>query len=99
MRRRQFLTSIGAGVIPIAAPAIAQSRPEMTWRLAASWPKSLDTLYGACEVFARRVGEITDRRFQIQFSQRHLQIDNLISGPGQPCQKRPESPSFSTRTA
>ena len=66
MRRRQFLTSIGTGVIPIVAPAIAQSRPEMRWRLAASWPKSLDALYGACEVFARRVGEITDKRFQIQ---------------------------------
>jgi TRAP-type mannitol/chloroaromatic compound transport system substrate-binding protein len=40
--------------------------PEIKWRLAASWPKSLEALYGACEVFARRVGEITDNRFQIQ---------------------------------
>jgi TRAP-type mannitol/chloroaromatic compound transport system substrate-binding protein len=59
MKRRQFLASIG--VIPIAAPAIAQPLPEITWRLAASWPKSLDTLYGACEVFAKRVGEVVSR--------------------------------------
>src|SRR3989441_3718201 len=68
MKRRQFLTAIGAGAgaISIAMPAIAQSMPEIKWRLTASWPKSLDTLYGACEVFAKRVGEITDNRFQIQ---------------------------------
>jgi TRAP-type mannitol/chloroaromatic compound transport system substrate-binding protein len=66
MKRRQFLSSIGGSLIPIAAPAVAQSLPEMRWRLAASWPRSLDTLYGACEIFAKRVGEITDKRFQIQ---------------------------------
>jgi TRAP-type mannitol/chloroaromatic compound transport system substrate-binding protein len=66
MKRREFLTAIGAGTVPLAAPAIAQPLPQMTWRLAASWRKSLDTLYGACELFAKRVGEITDRRFQIQ---------------------------------
>src|SRR5271166_2375643 len=66
MKRRQFLASVGVGAIPIAAPAIAQPLPEIRWRLAASWPKSLDTLYGACEVFAKRVGDITDNRFQIQ---------------------------------
>jgi TRAP-type mannitol/chloroaromatic compound transport system substrate-binding protein len=62
------LTAIGAGAgaISIAMPAIAQSMPQIKWRLTASWPRSLDTLYGACEVFARRVGEITDNRFQIQ---------------------------------
>jgi TRAP-type mannitol/chloroaromatic compound transport system substrate-binding protein len=66
MKRRQFLASIGAGMVPLATPAIAQPLAQLTWRLAASWPKSLDTLYGACEVFARRVGEITDKRFQIE---------------------------------
>jgi len=68
MKRRQFLAAIGtgAGIVSIAKPAIAQSMPEIRWRLTASWPKSLDTLYGACEVFARRVREITDSRFQMQ---------------------------------
>jgi TRAP-type mannitol/chloroaromatic compound transport system substrate-binding protein len=68
MKRREFLKAAGVGLAAsaIAAPAIAQSSPEMRWRLAASWPKSLDTLYGGCEYFAKRVGEITDNRFQVQ---------------------------------
>src|SRR5205809_4390099 len=69
MKRRDFLkvTGIGAaGVATLAAPAIAQSMPELKWRLTASWPKSLDTLYGCAEHFAKRVGEITDNKFQIQ---------------------------------
>jgi TRAP-type mannitol/chloroaromatic compound transport system substrate-binding protein len=67
LQRRQFLSVIGVGAgASIANPAIAQSMPNIKWRLAVSWPKSLDTLYGACEVFAKRVAEITDNRFQIQ---------------------------------
>jgi len=68
MKRREFLKAAGVGIATstIAAPAIAQSMPELRWRLTASWPKSLDTLYGGCEYFARRIAEITDNRFQIQ---------------------------------
>jgi TRAP-type mannitol/chloroaromatic compound transport system substrate-binding protein len=40
--------------------------PEIKWRLAASWPKSLDTLYGACETLSKYVAEATDNKFQIQ---------------------------------
>jgi TRAP-type mannitol/chloroaromatic compound transport system substrate-binding protein len=68
MKRREFLKAAGVGVAgtTIAAPAIAQSMPEIKWRNTASWPKSLDTLYGGVEFFCKRVGEITDGRFQIQ---------------------------------
>jgi Bacterial extracellular solute-binding protein, family 7 len=68
MKRREFLKvgGIGLAASGVAAPAVAQSMPEVKWRLAASWPKSLDTLYGGCEYFCKRVAEITDRRFQIQ---------------------------------
>jgi len=47
-------------------PAIAQIAPELKWRLTSSFPKSLDTIYGAAEVFAKFVAEATDNRFQIQ---------------------------------
>jgi TRAP-type mannitol/chloroaromatic compound transport system substrate-binding protein len=64
VKRRQFLAAIGAGAV--AMPAVARAAPQMRWRMATSWPKSLDTLYGSCEVFAKRVAEITDNDFQIQ---------------------------------
>ena len=72
MQRRKFLRSAGAGggaVIAagtLAAPAIAQSMPELKWRLASSFPKSLDTLFGAGETFAKYIGEMTDNKFQIR---------------------------------
>jgi TRAP-type mannitol/chloroaromatic compound transport system substrate-binding protein len=68
MKRRDFLKVAGTGMAAstVAAPAIAQSTPTVRWRLAASWPRSLDTIYGACEIFAKYVSEVTDNKFQIQ---------------------------------
>ena len=68
MQRRSFLKHATAGVAAgaVAAPAIAQSLPSVQWRMATSWPKSLDTLYGGAELTCRRVGEITDGKFQIR---------------------------------
>src|SRR4030081_3955084 len=69
MNRRDFIkvTGIGAaGAATMAAPAIAQSMPEIKWRMTTSWPKSLDTLHGAAELMAKAVGEATDNKFQIQ---------------------------------
>ena len=68
MKRRQFLTAAGAGLAAgaIAGPAVAQSSPAVKWRLTSSYPRSLDTLYGAAEVFAKAVAEATDNKFQIQ---------------------------------
>ena len=68
MKRREFLKSagVGAAVVAVAAPAIAQSAPELKWRLTSSFPKSLDTIYGAAEVFSKAVAEATDNKFQIQ---------------------------------
>ena len=68
MKRRQFMKVAGTGVAAavIAKPAIAQSMPEIKWRLTSSFPKSLDTIYGTSEVFAKQVAEMTDNKFQIQ---------------------------------
>jgi TRAP-type mannitol/chloroaromatic compound transport system substrate-binding protein len=68
MKRRQFLKAAGAGLAAstVAAPAIAQSTPEIKWRLTSSFPKSLDTLYGGADLFSKMVAEATDNKFQIQ---------------------------------
>jgi TRAP-type mannitol/chloroaromatic compound transport system substrate-binding protein len=68
MKRRQFLQRAGltAASVAIAKPAIAQSMPQIKWRLTASWPKSIDILYGACEHLAKVVAELSDNRFIIQ---------------------------------
>ena len=68
MKRRAFLKQAAAGVAAgaVAAPAIAQSQPTVTWRMATSWPKSLDTLFGGAEHVGKRVAEMTDNKFQIR---------------------------------
>src|SRR4051812_48556388 len=68
MKRREFLTAISgaAAATAIAAPALAQAMPEIKWRLTTSFPKSLDPLHGAAEIFAKAVAEATDNKFQIQ---------------------------------
>ncbi len=68
MKRRDFLkvTATGAAAAAVASPAIAQSSPEIKWRLASSFPKSLDTIYGGAEVFSKHLAEATDNKFQVQ---------------------------------
>jgi TRAP-type mannitol/chloroaromatic compound transport system substrate-binding protein len=68
MKRRQFVQAAGVGIVAgaVAKPAIAQSAPEVKWRLTSGFPKSLDTIYGAAEVFSKYVSEATDGKFQVQ---------------------------------
>jgi len=68
MKRRDFLktAALGASAAAVAKPAIAQSMPDLKWRLTSSFPKSLDTIYGGAELFAKAVAEATDNKFQIQ---------------------------------
>jgi TRAP-type mannitol/chloroaromatic compound transport system substrate-binding protein len=68
MKRRAFLKKAAAGIAAgsVAAPAIVHAQQTITWRMATSWPKSLDTLFGGAERVAQRVGEMTEGKFQIR---------------------------------
>lgn len=68
MERRSFLKTAGAGLAAatLGAPAIVRAEPQVKWRLASSFPKSLDTIYGAAEVLADRVRAITEGKFDIR---------------------------------
>jgi len=78
MKRRDFLKKAGIGVATSAAfgPVFAQASPSVRWRLASSFPKSLDTIYGAAEVLAERVSALTGGRFQI----RPYQAGEIVPG-------------------
>ena len=68
MQRRSFLKKAGLGLAAgtVAAPAIVHAQPVIQWRLASSFPKTLDTLYGAADILSKRVSEGTDGKFQIR---------------------------------
>ena len=68
MKRRSFLSGAAAGMAAgiASAPAIAQANPTINWRLASSFPKSLDTIFGAAEIMAKRVSALTDGKFNIR---------------------------------
>ncbi len=79
IKRRDFLLKAGVGVAaagaltrcgPVPAgeggsPAV-QTEPRIVWRLASSFPRSLDTIYGAAEIFADRLAELTGGRFTVR---------------------------------
>src|SRR5262252_2931537 len=73
MERRKFISGAAAGVAAGAAlaasfpkPAIADSLPEVKWRLASSFPKNLDTIYGTVDEMCRNIAAATDGKFQIR---------------------------------
>ena len=81
MERRRFLTGVGGAGLGavVASPAIAASDgPEIRWRLASSFPKSLDTIFGAGDAVAKRVAAATGGKFQIQT----FAAGELVPGPG-----------------
>jgi len=67
MQRRSFIHRTGiAGVLATGvAPAIVHAQGNLRWRMASSFPRSLDTVFGGGEVFAKKVSEMTGGKFQI----------------------------------
>lgn len=77
IKRRKLLSQIAIGATTatvIGACGESQKTtnasinglPNIRWRMAASWPKSLDTIFGGAETICRRVSALTGGRFQIQ---------------------------------
>jgi TRAP-type mannitol/chloroaromatic compound transport system substrate-binding protein len=73
MDRRSFIKKAGvagagaaAAATTLAAPAIAQENPKITWRITSSFPKALDTIYGGADDIAERVKAATNGNFTIQ---------------------------------
>ena len=67
MERRQFVRGAGlAGVLAAGtAPAIVHAQATIRWRLASSFPKALDTIFGAADEFAKQVSAMSGGKFTI----------------------------------
>src|SRR5256885_17010362 len=70
MKRRYFLKNAGvalaAGTATAAPGSASAQTPAVSWRMALSWPKSLDALYGGMEFLSKRVAEATGGKFNIK---------------------------------
>lgn len=77
MKRRLLLGTAAAGASALSASSFSaksyaqanlppsEASPAIRWRLATSWPKSLDIVFGSVDFFCRRVSSITNGRFTI----------------------------------
>ena len=68
MQRRSFLSKASIGGVAaatLAAPAIVNAQATVRWRLSSSFPKNLDTIFGAADVFAKKVSDLTGGKFII----------------------------------
>ncbi len=66
MDRRSILKHAGiAGVLAAGAAPAVHAQAAIRWRLASSFPKALDTIYGAAEVFAEKVSAMSGGKFVV----------------------------------
>ena len=73
MERRSFVGGAGlAGVLAAGVAPAVHAQATLRWRLSSSFPKSLDTLYGQSEIFAKHVSQMSGGKFQI-----------TVHGPGE----------------
>ena len=64
-RRLLFKHTGIVGVLAAGVAPAVHAQPVIRWRLASSFPKSLDTIYGGAETFARHVKTISGGKFEI----------------------------------
>ncbi len=66
MDRRSVIKNAGiAGVLAAGAAPAVHAQQALRWRLASSFPKALDTIFGGAETFAKKVGEMSGGKFVI----------------------------------
>ncbi|HML81174.1 MAG TPA: TRAP transporter substrate-binding protein [Thiomonas arsenitoxydans] len=66
MERRSFVKHAGlAGILAAGTAPAVMAQQSVRWRLASSFPNSLDTIYGAANVFAQKVKDLTNGKFEI----------------------------------
>lgn len=66
MDRRSVIKQAGiAGVLAAGVAPAVHAQAAIRWRLASSFPKSLDTIFGAADTFARKVSEMSGGKFTI----------------------------------
>lgn len=66
MDRRSVIRNAGlAGVLAAGVAPAVHAQATLRWRCASSFPKALDTLFGVCDVFAKKVGELSGGKFTI----------------------------------
>jgi TRAP-type mannitol/chloroaromatic compound transport system substrate-binding protein len=66
MDRRSLIKQAGiAGVLAAGVAPAVHAQATVRWRLASSFPKSLDTIFGAADVFARHVKAMSGGKFEV----------------------------------
>ena len=66
MDRRSILKHAGvAGVLAAGVAPAVHAQTAVRWRIAASFPKSLDTIYGSGEMFAKTVKALSGGKFEV----------------------------------
>ena len=66
MDRRSVIKNAGiAGILAAGIAPAVHAQAAIRWRLASSFPKSLDTIFGAAEVFTKSVKAMSGGKFEI----------------------------------
>jgi TRAP-type mannitol/chloroaromatic compound transport system substrate-binding protein len=66
MDRRSLIKQAGiAGVLATGIAPAVHAQAAIRWRLASSFPRSLDTIFGAAEVFSARVKALSGGKFEV----------------------------------
>jgi TRAP-type mannitol/chloroaromatic compound transport system substrate-binding protein len=70
MKRREFLKKTGIGAAAFAATAVSApaviAEKSYRWKMVTTWPPKLPVLQTGCERLAKRIGEASGGRLQIQ---------------------------------